>query len=531
MTYRKTWFSYVLWVIYTMLCVIFLVFAGNYVCASYLSDSFWNTGLSLPVKDLTVQWFGLVMLPAAAVAYGIVRWIAGRIRKKYTGGETAKKIAECIVVWAFLTVGIFLRVMYALDAIQMQKAAENSAQNYVGGIEYFEKAVVTAGGFVEPLSYGGACFYVACLSFILSFLGNKAVSAIILQVFLQAAGLILAYVTTRKLAGRIPAGAVLLYLSCSPAYLEMLKILGPECLFFDLYLLVMLAAASLVKGYCGGRLTKAASLAGALAVGALIGALSYLDLAAFTLLVIMAAAVVGKKKRREDDAANPVSGLDAAVVLMALLSCAAGLCAALGLLSLNRGTSFQGEITAWAAQQIGNSRTFGFRPLYPYSLDMLLFGGLTVMAAFLVFEFFRSGREQNYMLWIFLCIVAAPTPLAVFGVQPFGLLSMYLWGVLAGLGLQNCILGGKTQLMKTLIEEINQATEEILQKTEAERSEEAVLEPKPPETSDIMKPRFLENPLPLPKKHVPRQMDYQYHVEDAKMKYDVEVKEEDDFDI
>ena len=493
MTYRKTWFSYVLWVIYTMLCVIFLVFAGNYVCASYLSDSFWNTGLSLPVKDLTVQWFGLVMLPATAVVYGIVRWIADRIRKKYAGGETAKKIAECIVVWAFLTVGIFLRAMYALDAIQMQKAAENSAQNYVGGIEYFEKAVVTAGGFVEPLSYGGAYFYVACLSFILSFLGNKAVSAIILQVFLQVAGLILAYVTTRKLAGRIPAGAVLLYLSCSPAYLEMLKILGPECLFFDLYLLV--------------------------------------DLAAFTLLVIMAAAVVGKKKHKEDVTVNHVSGLDAAVVLMALLSCAVGLCAALGLLSLNRGTSFQGEITVWVAQQIGNSRTFGFRPLYPYSLDMLLFGGLTVMAAFLVFEFFRGGREQNYMLWIFLCIVAAPTPLAVFGVQPLGLLSMYLWGVLAGLGLQNCILGRKTQLMKTLIEEINQAAEELLQKTEAERSEEAVSEPKSSETSAITNPRFLENPLPLPKKHVPRQMDYQYHVEDAKMKYDVEVKEEDDFDI
>ena len=92
---------------------------------------------------------------------------------------------------------------------------------------------------------------------------------------------------------------------------------------------------------------------------------------------------------------------------------------------------------------------------------MLLFGVLAVMASFLVFEFFRSGREQNYMLWILLCIVAAPTPLAVFGVQPFGLLSMYLWGVLAGLGLQNCIFGGQARLMQTMIEEINQAAGEI----------------------------------------------------------------------
>ena len=38
MIYRKTWFSYVLWMVFTMLCVIFLVFAGNYVCVSYFAD-------------------------------------------------------------------------------------------------------------------------------------------------------------------------------------------------------------------------------------------------------------------------------------------------------------------------------------------------------------------------------------------------------------------------------------------------------------------------------------------------------------
>ena len=45
------------------------------------------------------------------------------------------------------------------------------------------------------------------------------------------------------------------------------------------------------------------------------------------------------------------------------------------------------------------------------------------------------------------------------------------------------------------------------------------------------KPRFIENPLPLPKKHVKKEMDYQYPVEDKDMKYDVEVDEKDDFDI
>lgn len=261
------------------------------------------------------------------------------------------------------------------------------------------------------------------------------------------------------------------------------------------------------------------------------------------------------------------------------------------------------QLTQWASVHVWNTRTFGFRPLYPYSLDMLLFGVLAVPASFLVFEFFRSGREQNYMLWILLCIAAAPTPLAVFGVQPFGLLSMYLWGVLAGLGLQNCIFGGQARLMQTMIEEINQAAGEIETVEEAGpaqagrlmqegreknkvgqiqtdgRSEEAeriqtdehveeagqmqedreknkdeliqeggkrdkaeeieVLDLTKEETPEeqqqaeepVKKPRYIKNPLPLPKKHVRRQMDYQYTVDDKDMNYDVEVGDDDDFDL
>ncbi len=165
------------------------------------------------------------------------------------------------------------------------------------------------------------------------------------------------------------------------------------------------------------------------------------------------------------------------------------------------------------------------------------------------------------MLWILLCIAAAPTPLAVFGVQPFGLLSMYLWGVLAGLGLQNCIFGGQARLMQTMIEEINQAAGEIETVEEAGQMQEdreknkdeliqeggkrdkaeeiEVLDLTKEETPEeqqqaeepVKKPRYIKNPLPLPKKHVRRQMDYQYTVDDKDMNYDVEVGDDDDFDL
>ena len=261
--------------------------------------------------------------------------------------------------------------------------------------------------------------------------------------------------------------------------------------------------------------------------------------------------------------------------------------------SVCKGTDFWSEIETWAILHVWNTRISGFKPLYPYSLDMLFFGALAVLASFLVFEFFRSGREQNYMLWVLLCIVAAPTPLAVLGVQPFGVISMYIWGVLAGVGLQNCIFGGRARLMKSMIEEINQAIEEIERSTEPEMVEatepdtvseitEGIerVEPQDPveealeivaqgsveeqATAQSQKPveiqeptevqekpnrqvteegdacescekppkkRYLDNPLPVPKKHVRRQMDFQYTVEEKDMKYDVEVSGDDDFDI
>lgn len=45
------------------------------------------------------------------------------------------------------------------------------------------------------------------------------------------------------------------------------------------------------------------------------------------------------------------------------------------------------------------------------------------------------------------------------------------------------------------------------------------------------KVKFIENPLPLPRKHVKKTMDYKIEVAQEQMKYDREVREDDDFDL
>lgn len=44
-------------------------------------------------------------------------------------------------------------------------------------------------------------------------------------------------------------------------------------------------------------------------------------------------------------------------------------------------------------------------------------------------------------------------------------------------------------------------------------------------------PKYIPNPLPVPKKHSPREMGYDHAVSPDKMHFDVEIHPGDDFDI
>ena len=70
MTYRKTWFSYVLWAVYAGLCIMLLTFVGFNLFAGYISSSMARIG-------------GLLIFPIAVGAYWGIRIISQMIRTKY----------------------------------------------------------------------------------------------------------------------------------------------------------------------------------------------------------------------------------------------------------------------------------------------------------------------------------------------------------------------------------------------------------------------------------------------------------------
>ena len=62
-------------------------------------------------------------------------------------------------------------------------------------------------------------------------------------------------------------------------------------------------------------------------------------------------------------------------------------------------------------------------------------------------------------------------------------------------------------------------------KTEEAKTEEAKTEEPKKEI------KFLDNPLPVPKKHVKKSIDYAFEPDADMMKYDIDISTDDDFDI
>lgn len=190
---------------------------------------------------------------------------------------------------------------------------------------------------------------------------------------------------------------------------------------------------------------------------------------------------------------------------------------------------------------------------------------LVMLAAFLVMAFWNRRKVQNVTPWFLLMFLLAPTPLAATGVLSVQVYSIFIWGVLAGLGIQQSLVWERTvSRRRDAAEEIASAMKEAASESEPvllqepDRRALSVLPPEPDEklpqepdrgispappqepaedhAPDVVeempeKPRFLENPLPLPKKHEKRTMDYQHEVAEDRMEFDYEIDEDDDFDI
>lgn len=503
MTYRKTWFSYVLWAAYAGLCVMLLAFVGFYLYSTLPFASMFKLG-------------ALVIFPITVAVY----WVAGEVslfvRKKYVMNVHTAQILEVFVVALSVVFGILYRVvgvlysgMYADTALAGQQSVQDILE--VPYADYYDMALVRAGEQLTPLTHSAGYLYVLCVSAACSFLGNKFASAVMLQAVIQIISIILSYVVVRNAAGKLPACIVLVSMSFSGTYIGELYRIDPGSFVFMLYLAGLFVVTKYIKKYCGNCSGKPMAIWRAVFTGLVTGILVYLDLKLIILLVFMVGLFTGKKTQTDEEQSNHGAGITIASFLLMIAACAAGVCIMFEVVALYRGTSFVQDVSAWFSLYAQKSQVDFFYMMNDTGViaQLPVMALLVMSASFLVFEFFKCRKEQNFTLWILACLLIAPTPMTKAGILPYTAIALFQWSVLAGLGLQNCIFGGQEKVVQAKIEEINASVEPVEEE----------------------KPRFIENPLPLPKKHIKKEMDYQYPVEDKDMKYDIDVDENDDFDI
>lgn len=486
MTYRKTWFDYVLWAVYASVCVMLLAYAGNRVYAFYIGESLAKLGTFLP-------------FPLLLCLYPGIRLSSQAVRKKHHLSAHAMAMAESLVVSISFVFGLIIRLK---EGIFMASVYETAPVFEPG--EYYEMAVVRAGADSPALANGLSDLFVRCLRVVFSFLGNSMMAAMLFQIVLQMLILLYAYLVVRKAAGRFAACTVLLLLAFSEAFIRKIYVIDPECMALAVLLAGLCLVFRFVKEALGGN-GGFGSLPGAVFLGIVLGFLCYLECGMAILFLFLAGLFTGKTRaagRRKRMAAS---------LLLALAGSAAGFLCAIGMDASFCGISFYQGLVSWS--QPYSDFAVGAKAPGAIGTNYLFFAMLFLLAAFLVFEFLRGGREQDFSLWFLPGILLSPVFLMDFGVVGYGGVALFFWSVMAALGLKNTVFGGQAEVLREKIEEINAAAMPI------------------PAAAPAEKPRFIENPLPLPKKHVKREMDYDYEVAEADMHYQVEVAEGDDFDF
>lgn len=584
----KRLINYIWWLVITVSTVYLFVCAAGGV-SGYLPD-----GGSWLLQAGVV---GLLLL--IFVMAGLAVYFAGK-------GWGDRSVSR---VWSVMLEAGFWLLLGILFALRLY----NQTLTKEGDRSLLELALVGNAMMPSVLLSGLQEIYVALLSLLFNFLGNREIAVVYLQFILQIITVLLIYVSVRISGGRVAAVTVGLLLACSAQWADAVMIFRPEVLLMFLWSLVLCLLVissrilssgkdisvsegisvskeiSVSKGIsigkdvlagtnipaennqpAGRRSYQGKTMLISVAAGILCGALISLDWRGLLLLpvgffVLYHAGDTGRK-----------NAVRLHLINMTLLVGGAVL-GAWGMFwreAAVRGNLVLDGLAAWWERLAGLiPQTMIPAVIMPQEPPIFLII-LAIMSGFLSAAFWL-GNKRGFSIWTLemLLICAAAPSLRLFSPEQ----SMWVtlcWSILAGLGLQRLVSAGRFQTpvaeesgedeamdyaklikyeeaklkkeeMEKVLKEEESASNE--NKTAADGGETIAdgariaineKETAPKSENDITASRYnpvpgtkyIDNPLPLPRKPVRKAMDYPRRITDEKMHYDTEVSPDDDYD-
>ena len=486
MKMEKTWLSYLLWLMYA--------FEAVGLFAVYLSGA-------------GADKYAVLACACAGIAAAACIWFLGHRAAEALGGrfwqkERSRRMLGYLLAACLLAASVFYRIY----ELRFLNAVENSI--------YYDMAWIEKPGGVPKLAHGASYCYTVLLSAVLSFSGNKAIAGMFLQIVLQILSLFMLYAGIRLLVGEAEALLTTVFMAFLPAYAGQIYSLTPEVFYFFLFTVGVWEIGLCKKISEEGKGKKSRYVLFIL-TGIYIGMMGYLD--AMGLALLLPAGNVCLRRFRKDagqqdkNRKGGKNGLDG----YALAFCLAGTLSAMFLLLLMdaglTGNSLGSIWSAWqkASAAVGNIR-FPIRPEEnAVAGAVLCFSGMLGTAGF---WFHKKQKQDVWILYLF-----GMTAWHMISNAEYPVFITFAWAVLAGIGITSMGMDMEEKDVRTMVPEL------VLEDMDRMAAEE--------ETEEKPKVKLIENPLPLPKKHVRREMDFDRIVEMEKMKYDIPVDETDDFDV
>lgn len=356
----------------------------------------------------------------------------------------------------------------------------------------------------------------------------------------QLAGSFFLYFGIYMLAGSVCAAAALLSVICLPVYHNSVYMAEPQsfflCLFgFGLWICA-LCVRRIEKQDDGRRLSV---LPGAIA-GFVCGAASSAHLLLCSLFFLVGSKWFHFRKK---------SGFFRSFIIF-LLACASSFFLIIYLIGLWKGQSFFDVLQRWAA--VGLSREYDAVLHSPTLTDWWLTIPVYLLAFLSVFGILEREKDAGTEWIVPLVFIVVAELLGDAPLQEQGL-RFVLLGVMAGYGIlrtfsasdeETVVSGFKENegavskrvsgmLAGTVLQAqpaecggIEMAGREEVKKMEAVGGKNVKSGGNKPEPGS-----WLENPLPVPKRHVKRELEYGFEPDPDQMFFDIPVSDQDDFDI
>ena len=471
MRYHRSGANYILWALYgLMVCAVLTMQARTFCLLLGFEKVQWYL---LVAAGIIFVLFFLLFLP--------IRLLAGKMGDGRKEGRFGRLLEGLYLI-------LIIAVSLALRLLGMKEAAEGGRGGVLAAVSGFPFASLTFSSLY------------AWLSLTLSaWMQDGVLAAGFLRPLYETLGILLFYPSLRALAGRIPAVCVTASLSLLPFFSDSYGTGGQEGFFLTASAVLLLLAALYLEKLSDKKKTVWGY---AILFGIPAGAAVFLDPIFLTFLIfaLWASLFVSGAGSAGRRAGGIVSLLVSALLGFICLSALQ-----LFLSGVNLMEMLAGRFAPFPGLSVHG--------LFAAASEGWLFWLFPVICfcVFYIFGFFDQ-RGNVGSVWLPSFLFSSFFSFFVKNAEPESAVTLLCWLIMAGMGIHSACCRERRR---------------PVQEKEGSEAQEAVVP-----VSSVRPGEPLPNPLPGPKKHAHKQMDYAFEPGEDEMFFDIDqVEEGDDFDL